>query len=83
MTGKWKLIRKIPGGSKLFDLAEDAAEKRNLASAYPDVVKNLQAELEALSMEARRAGAQYTGSSTVELSADEIENLRQLGYGVE
>ena len=58
MTGSWKLIRKIPGGSKLFDLTTDAAERHNLANAYPDIVKNLQAELKALSMEARRAGAQ-------------------------
>ena len=64
-------------------ITTDEAAKHDLANAYPVVVKNMQAKLDALSLGAKRAGAQYTGSNTIELSADEIQNLHQLGCVVE
>jgi arylsulfatase A-like enzyme len=46
-SGKWKLIRSESNPTLLFDLSEDLGESTNLASQYPDVVRDLVAELEA------------------------------------
>jgi arylsulfatase A-like enzyme len=41
-SGRWKLL--IDGGAHLlFDLAEDAGERRDLAAVHPDIVKKLTA----------------------------------------
>jgi arylsulfatase A-like enzyme len=54
-TERWKYIRYPHGDggpdrhkAELFDLAADPAESRNLIDAKPDVVKDLQAELDRL-----------------------------------
>jgi len=40
--GKWKLIRFIPSGRvELYNLAEDLAEKNNVAQKHPDIVRKL------------------------------------------
>ena len=60
---------------RLFDLAQDPAELRNLTSEAPDVVARLRARLEALS------ATEPALSPKAELPADAIERLRELGYG--
>ena len=65
-SGNWKLLVKKPrvprrqSGTKtnnkppqlyLFDLAKDVGEKNNLIQAKPEVVKKLQARMEALDAE--------------------------------
>ena len=67
---------------ELYDLASDAGETKNLASAKPDVVMTARRALEA------RAGASITGgagsgsapSTAIAADAETIERLRSLGY---
>ncbi|MEP4077299.1 sulfatase [Haloferula sp.] len=42
-SGKWKFVRSRKGG--LFDLSQDVGEKKNLVTAYPEVMKKLQSLL--------------------------------------
>jgi arylsulfatase A-like enzyme len=41
--GDFKLLQTLEGGAKLFDLASDVGEQRDLAADKPDLVKELQA----------------------------------------
>jgi arylsulfatase A-like enzyme len=41
--GDWKLVKNGDGGPKLFDLAADLGEKKDLAAEKPEAVKELQA----------------------------------------
>ena len=57
-SGNWKLLVKKPRRNNarppqifLFDLAKDMGEKNNLAQAKPEIVKELQARMEALDAE--------------------------------
>ncbi len=57
-SGNWKLLVKKPRRNNarkvqlhLFDLAKDVGEKNNLAQAKPEIVKELQARMEALDAE--------------------------------
>ncbi|WP_010583965.1 arylsulfatase B [Schlesneria paludicola] len=45
--GRWKLIKvaTLPGKTELFDLIQDPGEKENLAEAFPEVVRDLEARL--------------------------------------
>jgi hypothetical protein len=43
--GSWKLIRNPSGAAELDDLATDPSEKKGLAAAQPDRVKELAARL--------------------------------------
>jgi len=43
---EWKLIRKQPGVFELFNIAQDPAEKNNLAATNPEMVSRLQKPLE-------------------------------------
>ena len=54
--GDWKLVRqttpKAPAAEfELYNLADDSAETRNLASQHPDLVRGLRAELERINAE--------------------------------
>jgi len=57
-SGNWKLLVKKPRRNNarkaqlhLFDLAKDVGEKNDLAQAKPEIVKELQARMEALDAE--------------------------------
>ena len=40
--GKWKGVKRLPAGEwELYNLENDRTERNNLASEYPDVVKDL------------------------------------------
>lgn len=45
--GNWKLVKipLLPGKTELFDLAEDPAERQNMADRFPEVVADLEARL--------------------------------------
>jgi len=44
---RYKLYRPGSGAPELYDLVDDPGEQRNLASAQPDVVRTMEAQLEA------------------------------------
>lgn len=78
-TARWKLVT-APNASdvpdELYDLAADPGERRNLATAHPDVAAELRARIAAV--EARAAG-DVAALSAAEQEAIEIR-LRELGY---
>jgi arylsulfatase B len=54
--GDWKLIWRtmLPSSADLYDLAQDPAEKNNLAAAHPEKVTALQQRLDSLAKEAAK-----------------------------
>ncbi len=82
-SGPYKLILTPgPAGAETAELyvpAQDPGEQHDLSSAEPQVVKRLKAELQA---ERRWLGARARGTE-IELSPEERERLRALGYLVE
>lgn len=69
-TSSWKLI-----GGRLFDLRSDPAEACDVARQHPEIVRFLKLRLAAL--EAERPAA---SGPRVELTAEERDRLRSLGY---
>jgi arylsulfatase A-like enzyme len=78
-TAEWKLISEpnAPVASELYDLVRDPAEKRNLVSTQGSAAQALAAELGAWRTAAAAHGA---FSDSIELSAEQEERLRALGY---
>ena len=69
-TSSWKLF-----GDRLFDLRGDPGETRDVAAQHPEIVRFLSRRLAAL--EAERPAAP---GSHVELTGEERDRLRSLGY---
>jgi len=81
LEGDWKLIRDtVRERSELYDLARDPDEQRDLAWRYPEVVSRLEDRIEAWHAELARAREARPEAVAPELSAEEIEQLRGLGY---
>ena len=75
MRGDFKLLRDgLSGRAEVYDLSADPDETHNLAGAVPELVKALSLELERF-----EAGGRELDDS-FELSDEEIEALRELGY---
>lgn len=45
--GNWKLIRHFQGAAELYDLFADKSEQEDIASRHPDIVKKLEAVMDA------------------------------------
>ncbi len=60
---------------ELYDLERDAAERLDVATAHPDVVEKMRRRLEA-----RRRRLVETATEKQEMSAEDLEELEQLGY---
>jgi len=80
-VGRYKLIADADGGNtKLFDLHSDPGEVLDIAPVRPDVVRDLKVRLlDELMNIAANAPAPSPGSTT-ELTDQEVEQLRELGY---
>ncbi len=79
VLGRYKLIvNEDNGQQKLFDLEVDPGETKNLVIERPEVVRSLQAKLDA--QRDRAARELLTESSDRRLDAAEIEQLKMLGY---
>ncbi|MDD5308029.1 MAG: sulfatase [Deltaproteobacteria bacterium] len=79
VQGRWKLIRPIVGDGKpvLYDLEADSKEKNDIASARPDIVRDLAPKMDAIV----RALPQPPATKEVQLGSPEVEaQLRALGY---
>lgn len=81
-TDRWKLFKPR---KELFDLEADPGETVNVWDEHPEVVQDLLAQLDARLRRDRKdrddfARAVAAQDGDVELSAEEIEELRALGY---
>ena len=78
LIGRYKLIRDDRSGEvELYDLERDPGELRDLASELPDLVEELRYRLEAQEEFAREGSL---GESERFIGAEELEELRKLGY---
>ena len=77
--GRWKLIHREgdPQRTELYDLREDPGERTNLAAAHPEQVSRF---LELLAVFAQRNSPVSATPGQVEISPEELEALRALGY---
>jgi arylsulfatase A-like enzyme len=78
VLGRHKLIHDLESGqSQLYHLVDDPREGRDLVSEEPETADALLRELEAWM---RRNPARQRGRSALELSDEEKQRLRDLGY---
>ena len=73
-----KLIRDdLTGATEVYDLEADAQERTNLVARRPEPRKKLMPLLE---HSIRRVGAAPADAREIELSPEDLEALRELGY---
>jgi len=77
VRGRYKLILTRPGGTELYDLESDPGEQRNLAEERPALSQELLHSSRDFQASARRWDGRRT---TVEVSAEELRRLEELGY---
>lgn len=86
LLDRWKLILEYPAPydgdpiAMLFDWAADPREAHDLSSKHPEVVEDLTRRLQQTARIGRQLAKSFTASGELELSPEEIERLRQLGY---
>ena len=79
--GPYQLIHRAAAGhSELFDHAADPRQQRDTGGEQPEVLARLRALAEDY---LRSSPAAWGAAPDVELSEDQIQQLRALGYGVE
>jgi arylsulfatase A-like enzyme len=80
--GPWRLIYRSdrPGRSELYAVVEDPLEQKDLAGDEPDLVTRLNGEARAY---LDSPSAPWGEAVDVELSEEELNQLRALGYAVE
>jgi arylsulfatase A-like enzyme len=82
-AGGWKLIRANPGNPRglseleLYHVSDDIGEKENVAEGEPTRAQTLLGELITLEFEAQ---AQPATGETAEISSEDCEKLKALGY---
>lgn len=74
-TSRWKLVRSVE--DRLYDVANDPGENRNVAAENPDVVQQLRKEFDA---DWARRSAFRKAAADHALSAEDEAALRSLGY---
>jgi arylsulfatase A-like enzyme len=80
--GRYKLIADSDGGrARLFDLVSDPGELIDIAPVRPDVVGDLKLRL--LDEVAKIAAKAPPSEATTDLTSEEVERLRELGYVVQ
>ncbi len=79
--GDHKLVRNPESNlTELFDVANDPREREDLAAALPEQVTALTAELDSWLAEAKELANRFDRAGSAELSEEELERLRSLGY---
>jgi hypothetical protein len=70
----WALISSGGGDRQLFDLSNDPAMARDVASAHPERVRQMTVRSDEAFPESE------SGTANLEMSAEMIEELKALGY---
>lgn len=70
----------VPGRVELYDRENDVHETTNVATQNPKIVKEMKAWLDSAVDRARGLRMQFDLARRLELSSEEVERLRQLGY---
>ena len=82
--GPWKLIETSSDGEptrvSLFDLARDPGEQEDVAQQHADVVADLGQRMRTAIDDAEARAANHDAAPELELSPEELERLRDLGY---
>jgi len=78
--GRWKLLRAGEGPARLYDLERDPHELQDQAGQEPDLVRELEAELERLLADQLKRAAELGQGAAVELDAATLRALEALGY---
>jgi len=80
--GNWTLIRDLDNSRdmQLFDHRSDPDELVDVAADHPAEVKRLEALLTGSVHRARERSSRYSNGSDLNLSSDQLEVLRKLGY---
>ena len=81
VDGRWKLIEDTSNGVvHLFDLESDVDERTDLARDQPELVEELRARMRELVARAELLGELFEGGGRVDLTPEELQWLRDLGY---
>lgn len=75
--GDWKLIVPAGGSPELYNMVQDPGELTNLAGQEPERLKKLQESLQAM----ENAMSSLQPGSAVNLSAQELDGFKGMGYG--
>jgi hypothetical protein len=83
--GEWKLIENSsPGASvpafELYDARRDPLDHDDVAAGHPEVVARLRAALAEWRADAEKTRLKASASAETQLSPEEIERLKSLGY---
>ena len=73
--GPWRSILRANGAQELYDVTRDPQERDNLAFQQPEVAGRHRRVLEP-----QLAALLHTGTGQREMSPEELEALRALGY---
>ena len=78
----WFLIRNLdaPGRLTLFETGSDPGEQVDLAGREPDRVEDLELLLRGSVRQAAERGQAFGGGAEIQLSTDQLETIRGLGY---
>ena len=78
--GRWKLIRDAPDRYRLFDIDSDPLEMRDLSESEPERTAQLAEALRDMIAASKQIATDIRSTTSLELSEEEIEKLRDLGY---
>ena len=85
VDGSWKLIHNVARPPdrpefELFDFFEDPLDQKNVAAEHPDVVERLAKQLDGWHAHGDAARSSPTARTTKGMTAEQLEQLRSLGY---
>ena len=82
-TEKWKYRRAADRREEIYDLVADPFELKDVSAQNPQVLADLRTQLTRIYAHQRTRGEALGGGALRDFSAEEIEQLKALGYGVD
>lgn len=81
IDGRWKFLIDVSRGVQLlFDLEADPLELNDVSGEQPHVLALMAERFEELRDSSRERSLAFEPEASIELNADEVERLKQLGY---